>query len=1475
EEESHLTPKSDGRELLYKSISSKIARLNDASANPMQSLFYLGQDGVYAKLFAARSKSVIGMIGMLFKNVGECLALVDAHDPMLEGTKLAREHGTKYPIIQGPMANISDNADFAKMVLDAGCLPFFAMGNLPKNLAEKIISDGHEKVNSFGCGLIGLATNVKNFEEHLQLLKKYNVHYSLIAAGNAAQANDLEKNGVKCYLHCPSSQMLENAIKGGVKRFIFEGMEAGGHIGTLTSFVLWEVAMEKFLAQKPEDLADQRIIFAGGVGTKVASEFVSGMASVLAAKGAAVGISVGTTYLLTKEIVETGAIKPLYQKLLIDNDETTVIGATLGLSTRTVNGTYANRIIAKEYEMMREKVPLIERKHYFEAQNVGSLLIAAKAFSPNFEKLKAEKVLEYVYFDEKESLDKGNFHTGESLAFYKEQFTIDTVHSIFFGLKKGLKRNLDRLETIYGGRNTINDEIAIVGVGCLYPDAPDAETYWKNIIDKKYSIREIDPSRVNPDFYYSEDKKAEDKAYTKIAGVIDYYEFDRKKYGYSEDESKHISLSQKLVLDAAMQAVADAGYPEGKGLPKERTAVIVGTCLTNELNSDLQLRQYYPEFVYHLDQIPEFKALSEEDKEKVLDHFKKGISKGRLPKLPDGVALNVESARITKHLGVEGMNFTIDAACATSFAAIDAALKELLSCDSDVAVVGGVNTNHSPEAFVGFCKMGALSANGSYPFDERAGGFVLGEGAGVIVLKRMKDAIADGNKIYGVIKGVGASSDGKGRFIAAPSAEGQMYAIKRAYENMRAPINPDDVDYIEAHGTSTIAGDGTEIETIKGVYTGPRPKGVSSVKSQVGHLLGGAGNAGLIKVLLAMKNRTLPPNGQFKNLSPKLKLEGSPLYVIKDAAEWKVEQGRKRRAAVSSYGFGGINYHLVIEEYDGNYNKLPRMIFSNPDYDPNDDRIVITAVGTVLPGAQSADAFWANLESGKVTLSEPGAARFHNEYYAKEKDKVFNLPMFRMGIAKDYTINGLKYKIPPSAAKVIDRSQFFALDAASQVIAEAKLSGDLSNGNKIGLIFGTTASEKNCEQIVRTRVPFMESVLMSAPLDDATRKAIAGKFAESIRAVYHKNTEDTIPGLLANITTGRVANFFNMNGANFIVDAECASSAVALSLAVKDLRAGTSDYIIAGGVDTNLTPGVMQAFHMLKVLSRGGAKVYDKDSTGLCMSEGAALLGLTTLKHAKAKGMKIYGEITDFAFRSFPIENMIAPTEAGFIRTFNDLYAKAPVSRSQIRYVDGFASSNKVVDKWELTALNKAFRKGTFLGNVKPEIGYYRGANPAVVIAKLVLMAKNRTILPVNSYNAETTMLDGSGNIIAATSRINLGKNEPLAFAVDISGLGGIHGHGVVRTIPAWLEGASTGSVRASAFATLAVKSSSSATTAPSAAKGARICALLSGQGAQFPGMMKSLYASNPTVKKVFDRGEEIFRKERGYSILEMMFGND
>ncbi len=1467
EEESFLKGNDDADETIFRKITENIVPLNSPDADAIQSLFYLGQDSIFAIHFVKKSKKLKDVIYNLFQNVADSLNSMEEHDPLVADSKMAREHNTRYPVVLGPMANINDNAEFAHEVYEKGGLPFFAMGNLPANLAEKIISEGKNKFSNFGAGLIGTPEFNKSLEGHLEIIKKYKVPFAIIAVSIPSFVNNLEAEGIKTYLHTPALQMLDNAIKNSCKRFIFEGSEAGGHIGSLTSFVLWEISIEKLLNQPADVLGTQSVLFAGGIGSRSGSFFISGISVILAKLGAKIGIQAGSPYLFTEEIVRTGAMKELYQKLLIERNETTVIGNTVGLSTRTIISPFSVRMLEKEHLMIKEKVPLAERKDYFEGKNVGSLLIASKAYAPDFEKLKSKGELSYIYFNEEEHYDKGNFHTGASIAFFKKQISIKDIHDSFFEIKESLHNNLNCLEIFSGGKNQINDEIAVIGMACIYPDAPDLDAFWKNIVSKKYSIKEVPKDRFDSDLYMSTDRNEEDKSYTNLAGFVDYYEFDNKKYGYKETEAKHISRTQKMILDAAMMAVDDAGYLHNKKLPGDRTSVIIGSCLGNEYGDDMFLLMYYPEMKYHLDKIDEFKALGEKDKEHVLEALKKGLKKGYSPKSPDGAALNVESSRIAKHLNLEGVNYTIDAACATSLAAIDNAQKELLSGSSDVVIVGGVHTNLSGEVFVGFGKMGALSSDGSFPFDNRANGFVLGEGAGVLVLKRVKDAIRDGDIIHGIIKGVGSSSDGKGKAIAAPKTEGQGYAIIRAFENSKSPISHGDIDYIEAHGTATLMGDSTEIKTLMNIYKSSTPIGVSSIKSQIGHLLGGAGAAGLIKAFLAIKNKTLPPNGKFENPSARFTLDNSPFYVIREAKEWVVSDGKPRMAAVSSFGFGGINYHIIVSEFTSHYVPVERKIFSDLDYDFNDDRIVVAGIGIVAPGSKNREEFWNNLQSGKNYISNIPESRFHIDYYADEKDPLLSMPRIKAGIVTDYKFNNLSYKIPPSTMMSIDRVQCFALDAASQAIEQANMKDKFQNGNRIGVIIGTSSGEKHNEHIFRTRIPFIKKILSHIKgIDRDKLNGIISGLENSLKERYHKNTEDTIPGLLSNIVSGRIANYFNCNGPNYTIEAECASSAVGLSVAVKDLLHKNVDFVITGGADTNLAPANLMAFQLLKVLSPEESRIFDKRSKGLVMSEGAALMVLTTYRKARENNIDILGEIKDITFNSYGADNFIAPTTAGFTKVINKFYEKNSYVKKQVDYIDVFASSHVVVDSWEKQALENCFTHKLFFGNIKPEAGYFRSANPAMVISKLILMGYNKKILPNFSFSPEDTIIDAGSVLSGNKDAIVLNNRDSIYLAANFSGLGGNHGHTVVRTLPARFN-----RMKGLAIPVAAVKD------VPVAAipKGGRVCALLSGQGAQFSGMMKELYDRHDDIRQMMDRGESLFRKARNYSLLEMMFGQD
>jgi acyl transferase domain-containing protein/NAD(P)H-dependent flavin oxidoreductase YrpB (nitropropane dioxygenase family)/acyl carrier protein/NAD(P)-dependent dehydrogenase (short-subunit alcohol dehydrogenase family) len=1495
----------DGHQQIYQSITANITAL-DNSASFVQSLFYLGQDGVFAKEFAKESTCLSTMISSFFKTLGQNLDFIDRYDPVVPDSAFAKDQETRFPLIQGPMANISDNTEFAAQVLEAGALPFFAVGSLPASLADEMIQKGAETLTHFGAGLVGIEAFNPMVHKHLEMVKRYKVPYALFAGGIPSQVVELEKAGTKTYMHTPSVSMMENALDAGCRRFIFEGGEAGGHVGALSSMVLWEAVISK-LVNSSRDLSDLYLVFAGGITTPFASFFISGMASFLAARGAKIGLQVGTAYLFSTEIVDTKAVIKQYQDIIIEKDETVVIGRTLGLASRTAPTRFAREMVEHEARMIVNKEGLTDRKRSFEKRNIGSLLIGAKGFLPDFKRPGQEH---FTWFEGAEHREKGNFLVGDSLAFFKGQTSIQQIHDQYFDHKSQLFKHINQLEVFSSPKNKIQDEIAVVGMGCTLPHADTPDLLWENILNKRYSISEMPETRFDRSLYYNTDRKVPDTTYTILAGHVDDFEFDSERFGYT-GKDKHLSRSQKMVLATAYKAVESAGLlgsdDQLKTDDPTRTAVIIATCLSNELGNDIQLKYWYPEVVSMLEKTPAYAVLGDAKKEKIKQALQEGMegeNKGYDP--VHGILLNIEASRIAKHLGARGVNYIVDAACASSITALEAATGELLSGDHDQVIVGGVNTHLAPESFIGFAKMGTLSAKGSYPFDNRADGFILGEGSVVFVLKRMKDAIRDKNKIFGVINAIGGSSDGKGKSIAAPNPKGQIMSLARCFENIREDISPDDIGFVEAHGTSTIVGDQVELQTLSTLYKNSHA-GVSSIKSQIGHLLGCAGSAGLLKALLAVNKGVLPPNGQFETLSDKHDLSDSSLYIVQDAAPWEPSSGKTRKAGVSAYGFGGINYHMVVEEMTDGYNPMKRDIFSDTAYDFNDDRIVVAGLGVFLPGAGNADEFWEKLCSGEKQLSHIPKTNFDNDAYASfDKKSYYRLPKVKAGIVKDYQFNNLKYRMPPMMVKSIERGQLFGLEAANEALTSSGLLEHTDACARTGVILGTIGGERQSKNIIRVRKNFLANLIKNCSgLDESVAGTVGHEMLDIICTQIPENNEDTTPGLLSNIISGRIANYFGLNGPNYVLDASCASSTIAIRNATRNLKHKDLDFVLAGGVDCNLYPAVLMAFKRLGLLSEGDCNYFDSRADGYVMGEGAAIHVMTTYKRARDAGMKILGEINECTVRSSVPDHLLAPSEHTFVSVIDEAYQKSGIRKSEIRHLDLFAFSNIFGDMIEKQVTQGCFHQEMHCGNIKPQFGYFKAANPAVSLAKMMLMNARGKILPDFNYDPQHSILNDCKILKPATKLIPRTPGQTFRFAANVNGIGGNHSHLIMSCLPKVLEqqlsdnvsAASVPSVvglpasvpieTARAMSGQVIKADHESVSkddivlgdisysADQKGKKLRMVALLSGQGAQRPGMMKELYEADEHIREVLEKGEAIFKKLRGYSLLAMMFEED
>jgi polyketide-type polyunsaturated fatty acid synthase PfaA len=462
--------------------------------------------------------------------------------------------------------------------------------------------------------------------------------------------------------------------------------------------------------------------------------------------------------------------------------------------------------------------------------------------------------------------------------------------------------------------------IALVGMASLFPQAENLQEYWENILHEVDCIAEVPPSRWNTEDYYDPNPMASDKTYSKRGGFVPDLDFNPMEFGLPPNLLEVTDISQLLSLVVAKQALEDSGYGESSNFNREQTGIILGVATGRQLATPLATRLQYPIWERVLKQ----SGLSESETQAIVEKIKLAYVEWNENAFP-GLLGNIVAGRIANRLDLGGMNCTVDAACASSLAAFKMAISELTDYRANLMLTGGVDTDNSILTYLCFSKTPALSrTQKSRPFDAQSDGILLGEGIGIVALKRLEDAERDGDRIYAVIKGIGTSSDGRFKSIYAPRAAGQVKALERAYQD--AGFEPASMGLIEAHGTGTVAGDLTEFEALKQFFTERQSANQSialgSIKSQIGHTKAAAGAASVIKVALALHHKILPPTINIETPNPKLDLEQSPFYLNTKARPWiRTEEQGPRRAGVSSFGFGGTNFHVLLEEHRGDRNQ--------------------------------------------------------------------------------------------------------------------------------------------------------------------------------------------------------------------------------------------------------------------------------------------------------------------------------------------------------------------------------------------------------------------------------------------------------------------------------------------------------------------------------------------------------------------------
>ncbi|HPA56379.1 MAG TPA: beta-ketoacyl synthase N-terminal-like domain-containing protein, partial [bacterium] len=873
-------------------------------------------------------------------------------------------------------------------------------------------------------------------------------------------------------------------------------------------------------------------------------------------------------------------------------------------------------------------------------------------------------------------------------------------------------------------------DIAIIGMGGIFPGSKNVEEYWKNVLSGKTFITDMPEKYWRWENFYSEDKGHTDKTYTKKGSFISDFEFPFEKYRFPPNTWKGVDHAQLIALEATREALEDAGIKPHSSQLDEAITILGVSGVDGYAHGCVYLRRnnYFERLQ---DQLRK-NGVSEKIIKELHTEFEQEVFKRHPVKMfAVGAIPSALSNRVAQVFGAKGYNMTVDAACASSFGALETACHALMAGDARVAITGGVDLGVNPAVYIGFSRVEGISFSGvANPFDHTADGLVIGEGGGIVILKRLEDALADGDKIKAVIRGMGSSSDGAGQAIYNPSVKGRARAFKMALE--RAEVSSDDVQFIEAHATSTVVGDANEYDAIAAAYAKGRNKNnplyLGSVKYQIGHLKAAAGVAGLIKTIKGMQSGTVPHMPLYEKLTPHVKESVDAFVIPTKIVDWEPNKNGSRISAVTSSGFGGCNYHVILEQGEKYIpvNKRPKI----------DREIAIVGVTCRVAGADDIDTFWENVTSGKKVFSkvDPKELKWtHHVDSGPENERIYTKVISTL---KPYSIDYLKYKILPKSVSQISPTQFLGLDLAGRLLESKGLS--IAQPKNIGVSVGTVHDDSFADifepMVSDEYASAVRETKISKKLDDKILEKVLTDTKDQVTKETPPITEHTLPGWMGNIVAGRMANKLNLQGPNMVVDSTCSSGLSALIPAIYQLAFGDVDMMISGGLNRQLSDVFTSGVSAIGALAKEDAKPFDEEGAGYVIGDGGVLYLLKKLKKAQEDGDDILAVIHSVNGSSeAESKSMLAPSETAVRRAIVKTLKNTDIDKSRIGVVDTHGSANKASDVIEVISVAKEIgnnKDGEPLSitAIKSHIGHLYGGSGASSMLSVIQTLRTRKV---------------------------------------------------------------------------------------------------------------------------------------------------
>jgi PfaB family protein len=872
----------------------------------------------------------------------------------------------------------------------------------------------------------------------------------------------------------------------------------------------------------------------------------------------------------------------------------------------------------------------------------------------------------------------------------------------------------------------LNDHspIAVVAMAGVFPGASTLDQFWHNIVHKKNACGDIPESRwISRPADMVSSRPAPDKAFHRRGCVIQDFTFDPDGFAMPAELLSSLDPMYHLVLHAGRQAFSAF---QSAAIDKDRIAVILAAiALPTEASSGLAQEILGESFK---------NALFQKDPGSLSPLTRNQCLASQVTALPAAV--------LAQALGLGGPAFTLDAACASSLYAVKLACDMLSSHRCDAVLAGGVSRPDCLYTQVGFSQLRALSVSGRCaPFDARADGLIVGEGAGILVLKRLEDALKDGDSLFGVIRGIGLSNDMRGNLLA-PDTEGQLRAMQAAYQD--AGWNPADVDIIECHGAGTPVGDAMELQSLNLLWENTGSKSgqcpIGSVKSMIGHLLTAAGAAGLIKTLLAIKHQTLPPSLNYTAAAENSPLHGSPFRVQTLAQPWhRREPGIPRRAAISAFGFGGINGHVLLEEWDPKLQRIENSEFRSQKSEsaisrpvkPQPLDIAVVGMDACFGSFQDLKAFQ------EAVLSGNSGVRKRPEVRWKGCDAIagalLDFPDLPGGYIAEITLELNDLHIPPNEIPDILLQHLLMLKVSHRAMADAGFTSRKLRP-RMGAVIGMGFDMEATDYYVRwglgnTHSDWLKQAGVSLV---NTQKAV---WLESLKNDFGPalNTSRTL-GALAGIVASRVAREFSMGAPSFTVSADSASGFSALEIAARLLQQNEADAMLVGAVDlAGDVRSILMAHGISPFSPSGNIRPFDRSADGSLPGEGSAAVVLKRLDQAMAEGDRIYGVIKGIGSACAGPAN----SPAAYSRSLRQSLAEAGIPPGNIGFFEAHGSGRPSEDQLEARALNSLFGEDSdsvAIGSVKSVIGHAGAAAGMASLIKTCLCLYQEILPPLVGY---------------------------------------------------------------------------------------------------------------------------------------------